>query len=216
MRAQPMRLTEWIAWRRIAGVVLTLAAVCAIPLWLVVARAGTLLVVRYDVSEPDAIVILASHEWERLPEAARLAQHNPTAVILLTQPVAPNGYNCAHCPLRDSWLRAMGVTTNPIVVLPRRVRNTYDEAVAAREYAVRAGYRRVMVVTSPYHTRRALAAFVTVFKGTSVRLGVLPVSSGSVARPKAWLWDHYDRSYVAYEWTALVWYRLKYGVMGFG
>ena len=191
---------------------LALALVIGVPLSFALARAGSLLVVSHDLSAPDAIVILASHEWERLPEAARLAQRNPTAVILLTQPVAPNVHNCTRCAMRDSWLRAIGVTTNPIVTVPRRVTNTYDEAVAAREYAVKAGYRRVMIVTSPYHTRRALAAFTTVFDGTGIGVGVRPAVTASVARPDAWLWGGYDRWYVAYEWVGIAWYALRHGV----
>ena len=209
-----MRAIERFTQRRTRAALAIVAI--GLPFLFLLWHAGSFLVVSRDLATPDAIVVLASHEWERLPEAARLAQRNPNAAILLTEPVAPTDYNCTHCALRESWLRAIGVTDNPIVLLPRRVRNTYDEAVAAREYAAQVGYRRLMIVTSPYHTRRALAAFVTIFEGTSVRVGVLPASSESVARPNAWLWGHYDRSYVAYEWTALLWYRLKYGVMGFG
>lgn len=37
--------------------------------------------------------------------------------------------------------------------------NTHDEALATKQIAVRKGWRRVAVVTSPTHTRRACAAF---------------------------------------------------------
>ena len=60
-------------------------------------HAGTALVVSRDLDSPDAIVMLASHEWERLPAAAALARRHPGAVVLLTVPVAVTQYNCHLC-----------------------------------------------------------------------------------------------------------------------
>jgi hypothetical protein len=67
-------------------------------------------------------------------------------------------------------------------------------------------------VTSPYHTRRALATFQHVFDGTGVAVGIEGAHDTSPARPAQWLFAPYDRAYVAYEWEAIVYYRWKYGV----
>ena len=80
-----------------AGV--TLAAAVA------VSRAGTLLVVERPVPQPDAIVMLASHESERIPAVGQLARQVPSSVILLTVPKTITEYNCTQCPLRVEWLR---------------------------------------------------------------------------------------------------------------
>ena len=205
-----MRPTESVTRHR-ARTVLAIVAV-GIPFLFLLWHAGSFLVVDRDLPTPDAIVVLASHEWERLPEAARLAQRNPRATILLTLPVAPSEANCAHCASRASWLRAIGVASNAIVSMPRRVRNTYDEAVATREYAARAHFGRLLIVTSPYHTRRALATFTTVFAGTGVNIGIRPALATSSARPDAWLLGGYDRWYVPYEWLGLGWYAVRHGV----
>jgi uncharacterized SAM-binding protein YcdF (DUF218 family) len=205
-----MRATER-STRRHTRAALAIVAV-GIPFLFLLWHAGSFLVVSRDLATPDAIVVLASHEWERLPEVARVAQRNPRATILLTQPVVPTDRNCAHCASRASWLRAIGVASNPIVLMPRRVTNTYDEAVATREYAARAHYGRVLIVTSPYHTRRALATFSTVFAGTGVNIGIRPALRTSIARPDAWLLGGYDRWYVPYEWIGLGWYAVRHGV----
>src|SRR5262245_18566508 len=63
-------------------------------------RAGHLLIVTALPERPDLIVSLASHEWERLPAAARLAQEHPSAVVLLTIPVIPTIHNCHRCAQR--------------------------------------------------------------------------------------------------------------------
>jgi uncharacterized SAM-binding protein YcdF (DUF218 family) len=175
------------------------------------AISGEALVTTRHLTDPDAILALASHEWERLPEASRLALIYPDARVLLTEPVRPTAYNCYKCAERREWLASLGVDEARIVLLPRRVQNTYDEAVAAREYSREHGIHRLMIVTSPYHTRRTFATFSSVFSDVPIALGVL-AGVESPARPDRWWMASYDRGYVAYEWAALVWYAVGHQV----
>jgi uncharacterized SAM-binding protein YcdF (DUF218 family) len=181
-------------------------------LWLAVDRAGATLVVSRDVGPPDAIVMLASHEWERLPAAAALARRYRDAVVLLTVPLQINEYNCNRCGERVTWLGAEGVPEARVRVLRRHVQNTHDEAIATLEYEHDHPFRSLVVVTTPYHSRRALATFEHVFAGTPVAVGVFPASATSQAVPGHWLWHKFDRAYVAYEWAAILDYRVRYGV----
>ena len=71
-----------------------------------------------------------------------------------------------------------------------------------------------MIVTTPYHTRRALAVFRSVFDGSGVEIGMAPASE-SPARPGRWWTTPYDRWYVAYEWAAIVYYAVKYRVLSY-
>ena len=192
----------------IAALAFLIAALAVIP------RAGSLLVVTREVPAPQAIVVLGSHEWERLPAAAQLAARNREAAVLLTDPARPNIHNCFRCGERVAWLKSLGVPSARVVVLTRKVTNTFDEATAAREYVTQHHDARVMVVTSPYHTRRALATFEKVFAGSNVAIGVTPASDDSPARPRRWWASGYDRWYVSYEWAAVVWYALRHGVLG--
>jgi uncharacterized SAM-binding protein YcdF (DUF218 family) len=68
------------------------------------------------------------------------------------------------------------------------------------------------VVTSPYHTRRSLGTFEKVFADTGVEIGIHPAVRTSPAIPERWWLRRYDRGYVLYEWAALVYYRLRFGV----
>jgi uncharacterized SAM-binding protein YcdF (DUF218 family) len=175
-------------------------------------HAGTALVVSRDVGAPDAIVMLASHEWERLPAAAGLARRYTSAVVLLTVPRQINEYNCNRCGERVAWLQAEGVPESRVRVLKRHVVNTHDEALATLEYEHEHPFRKLVVVTTPYHTRRAPETFSDVFAGTPVDVGVFPASATSQAAPTRWLLHKYDRAYVAYEWAAILDYRVRYGV----
>ena len=185
------RSRAWLWW---LGVVLVAALLAATPFgpWLVVAR---------EVADPGAILMLASHEAERLPHTARLARRWPRALVLLTHPVTPSPYNCQDCGNRPRTLVAAGIASGRIVVLERRVRNTFDELVAAADWASRAGQRRLLVVSSPYHTRRVLVLAAATAPGLEVGISPAPVEGG-LARP--WWSRRYDRRYVIYEWGALI------------
>ena len=176
------------------------------------ARAGPALVVRVPVEDPDVIVSLASHEWERLPTTGRLAAQNSSAMVLLTEPAEVTEFNCHDCGNRVHRLGLLGVPAARVRHVVLTGPGTYGEAVAALGYAREAGLRRLVIVTSPYHTRRSLGVFRKVFEGTDVQIGVEPALADSVALPERWWWGGYDRSYVAYEWAALVYYAWEYGV----
>jgi uncharacterized SAM-binding protein YcdF (DUF218 family) len=186
------------------------ALLCVLGIW--AARdAGTALVAHVELERPDAIVSLASHEWERLPATAALARKNPWAQVLLTAPMSVNEFNCHDCYHRIDRLVAAGVEEDRIVILPRRVFRTRDEAEAVREWAGSHGLRSVMVVTSAYHTRRALDTFRNMLAGTGIAVGVYPAGLSDV-EPGRW-WRHkYDRWYVGYEWRARVYYLIRFGV----
>lgn len=192
-------------WRLLRLAVLV---ACLAVVFTAASHAGTALVVAVSVDDPQAIITLGSHEWERLPAAAQLAKAHPNALVFLTVPKQPTKHNCHDCEGRAARLVAAGVSPARLVMLPSRVSNTRDEAIAARTECTQRGFRRLVVVTSPYHTRRALATFVDVFTGTDATIGIVP-SDRSPARPHQWWGSPYDRAYVGYEWAAIVYHAFK-------
>jgi uncharacterized SAM-binding protein YcdF (DUF218 family) len=198
------RATTWAA---VSGV----AIVAGIAAWRPVQNAGPALIVRQGIGVPEAIIMLASHEWERLPAAAAEAREYPKAAVLITRPRVVTAYNCFRCDERVAWLQSEGVDDARIHVLDGNITNTFAEAEAARAYAAKTRIASLLIVTSPYHTRRALETFETVFAGTGVHIGVVP-AAGSRANPKQWWRSSYDRHYVMYEWAASLKNRLEHGV----
>ncbi len=175
-------------------------------------HAGALLVVSAPLKAPDAIISLASHEWERLPAAATLASQYPTSVLLLTVPAQVTEHNCHDCAGRVAWLVHAGVSRRRIRMLGDPVTNTYDEATASLAYARQEKISGLLIVTSPYHTRRALAVFRQVFASSPVRIGIHPTTSESPATPERWWRHRYDLRYVGYEWAARLFYLFRFGL----
>jgi uncharacterized SAM-binding protein YcdF (DUF218 family) len=190
-------------------------AVCIACVGLIAAnfpRVGSTLVVSQPIDGPDVIVSLASHEWERLPEAARQADHFRAAAVVLTLPVPATAFNCHDCINRVKRLQLAGVAPGRVQTIPVEGRGTYGEAVAVRRWMLSTGRRRLLIVTSPYHTRRSLATFVTVLTPLGATVGVMPAAD-SPARPGRWWLAPYDRAYVRYEWAARFYYALRFGIV---
>jgi uncharacterized SAM-binding protein YcdF (DUF218 family) len=162
---------------------------------------GPWLVRDHPIDRPDAIVVLGSHEHERLPHAAHLAQRWPAARVWLTEPVAPTPFNCQDCPNRGRTLAQAGVDPGRIEVLRPKVRNTWDELGAVAAWVRSGRAHRVLIVTSPYHTRRARGLAAVLMPGVVTGVSACPVPDGL-----AWPWwsRRYDRRYVVYELGAML------------
>jgi len=194
---------RWIAAASIGGALL-----------LCLSLAGHALVLSRPVPIPDVIVSLASHEWERLPLTAQLAVKHPGALVLLTQPDVVTATNCYECGSRIERLVTLGVASNRIRVLQLTRGGTLGEAEASRKFILGGSPRgQLLVVSSPYHTRRAFAVFRHVLAGTGVEVGVTPATQFSDAQPEFWWAKPYDRWYVAYEWAATVYYAVRHGIL---
>lgn len=186
------------AWVLTAVVLLALLVLSPLPGWWLISEA--------PLERPDAILSLASHERERFPAVAVQAKRWPAAKVLLTVPSEINRFNCDACPHRTDWLQALGVPGDRIVVLEPRSVNTHGELQLAAAWLRQQRLTRLLVVTSPYHTRRARVLARSA--APSVHVGVVASPAlGGVPRP--WWTRRYGRWYVTYEHAALLvaWWR---------
>jgi uncharacterized SAM-binding protein YcdF (DUF218 family) len=184
-------------------------------MWAAAALAAALLapqplIVREDLDRPDAIVVLASHEWERIPAAADLARIHASASVVLTVSRQFSEVSCHLCGERPRWLNHLGVDGGRIVEVEIGPEDdTRGEAVAVTAEARRRGWSRLLVATSVYHTRRALWTFRKA-AGQGVEIGMTSAQGHSKLRPALWWASVEDTWYVGYEWAAMV----KYAVLG--
>lgn len=154
-----------------------------------------------SLGHPEAILSLASHERERFAEVAAQAKRWPAAHVLLTTPAAINQYNCDACSHRREWLEALGVDAARIVLLEPPTVNTRAELAAAAAWMRQRGLTRLLIVTSPYHTRRVNILVGRAMRGIETGLAASPALGGL---PKPWWTRRYGRWYVTYEYAALL------------
>jgi uncharacterized SAM-binding protein YcdF (DUF218 family) len=106
----------------------------------------------------------------------------------------------------DELIKA-GVPEDRIRMIPGVADTTHNEALLVKKYVANEGFRSVLVVTSSYHSRRALRTLNQAFAGTGTTVG-LSVSSTAPSvewwvRPDGW-------RTVGAEFVKLVYYWFKY------
>lgn len=192
----------------------------ALAAWAVAARfAAEALVVSEELERADALVVLAgsSAYVERTARAAELYREGRAPFVVLTNDGQLSGWsnesqsNPTFVERARAELVRGGIPSERIEALPRRVGSTHDEAVLLREYARARGLRSLLVVTSAYHSRRALWTFRKVFEGSGVVVGVSTVELER-ERPSPGTWWLSPRGWqsVAGEYVKTVYYRLSY------
>ena len=164
-------------------------------------------------AKSDAIVVL-SGRFERSMHAADLYRAGYAPLVVLTQEVAGAGARQLEnlgirlptsLEIHRKVLQAKGVPESAIEALARPVLSTSDEA---REIAARFGQpgRRLLVVTSPSHVRRARLIVARALEGHGVTFVICATPYETF--PDDW-WQSQDAARdVLLEWAKLAFYLL--------
>lgn len=135
-------------WRFAAILFLGLFALCSYPLAIVFANA--LLSVRNPATRADIIVVLGGDGPARAAQAARLWRAGMAQKILIT--------GDGDCYWIRKSLLEFGVDTGSITV-ECQSRNTWENALFSNPILQRMQVRKAILVTSWFHSRRALNSF---------------------------------------------------------
>ena len=194
-----------------------LLCMCAWPLlaW----AAAQLLIVKSDLPIADAIVVLSGSSTyiERADWAARLYRDGRAPLVILTDDKLISGWNGAEegnpyfYELAAKELQMRGVPAERIRVVAEPALGTYYESLNVREYATSHKLARLLIVTSAYHSRRALWAMRRACKGTGIEISVDGPSPGWQT-PSAWTWwlHRWGWRVVAGEYVKLIYYWWQY------
>jgi uncharacterized SAM-binding protein YcdF (DUF218 family) len=161
--------------RLTALAVLLLLVALAVPiiLW----QAGRFLVVSDDLQAADAVIPLGGDtNFDRLVRAVEVYQQGLAQVLIIpdTPDATPSGQEYA-VYMREAAI-ARGVQAEDIFVTEVTATSTWDEARAVRKLMLRNDWVSCIVVSDPYHTRRAQIAFNQDFRlhGLSVQVTYTP------------------------------------------
>lgn len=188
------------------GVAAVLAATHA--LWL--PAIGRFLVVSDPLAPADAILPLGGAGRTRTEAAARLyAQGWATWFVVTDMPLNLPGVRERYADLVQREAVWNGVPELRIVQAPGLHRTTYSEALALRQLMTDRGWRTLIIVTDPYHTRRARMSFRDAFRGTDLTVTVYALE-GSWWKPNAWWRDGDSLRETWTEYLKLLLYVLGY------
>jgi uncharacterized SAM-binding protein YcdF (DUF218 family) len=174
---------------------------------------------RLGAGSAGAIVVLAGSSTyvERTRMAAALYSEGRAPRVVLTNDGLLGGWSEAEqrnprfVERAAGELMRAGVPAESIETIGREVSSTHEEAAALREYAEARGLRSLVVVTSAYHSRRALWTLQRAFDGSGVAVTLEAVAPGEQS-PATWMWwlSPLGWKMVAGEYAKLVYYHLFY------
>lgn len=125
----------------------------------------------FRVDDPvpsDAIVELLGGISHRPDRVAELYKQGIAPLVLLGTSVHDDPLDSDETARTVNRLVTLGVPRAAIRVMPGEVESTFDEANRVRDEVLHTGLRRLTVVTTAFHTRRAGWVFRKVLEGLPV------------------------------------------------
>jgi uncharacterized SAM-binding protein YcdF (DUF218 family) len=169
----------------------------------------------------DVAIVLAGGEGERLGAALRIWRQGRVGALMITGPdvallpVYTGGDSLTMAEVKRRIAIKKGVPADD-VWMALGARSTYDEAQDALRALKERGVHNAIVVTSPFHSRRARATFRQIFRGSGidVTLETLPVDL-SAEKPDRWWTREREMMAVFTETAKTVFYWNRYGISPF-
>ena len=193
---------------------------CCILIWPFLAWAGAhYLITEAPLDKADVIVVLSgsANYKERAHEAARLFHEGRAPRIVITNDnergpwSSPDQRNLFFYERSLAELRNAGVPSQSVEVVMQPVTGTYEEAGVIRDYAQQHGLHSILIVTSAYHSRRALWVFSRVFRDTGIQVGLIGAKTGEESPPPiTWWLTLRGWRLVPSEYVKLVYYMIHY------
>lgn len=184
----------------------------------ILVRVGRYLVVDQALEKADVIVCLMGRPVERGLEAAKIYQSGFAPKIFVPREELPAAYSVLskdgiHFPeSRDLLLMVLqgsGVPKEDCTPGDEFVSSTLEEAQVVRELVLEEGYRSLILVTSPTHSRRAWLIFQKAFEKDDIRI-IVKSSRYADFKPEDWWKKEKHLQEVVLEYQKLAYYRLKF------
>ena len=177
------------------------------------------LIVEKPLQSADAILVLSgsSAYLERTKKAAELFKTGIAPKIFLTDDGSQGGWdrtekrNHFFAERARRELIKQGVPEDAIEILPGVVEGTRDEAILAEKTLRERNLKSILLVTSPYHTRRTLSTFETLLSNDAVEVGIASPAPGEQSPPPNYWWlSPRGWQFVAAEYLKIAYYWLFY------
>lgn len=156
-----------------------------------------------DAPEPSDVIVVLAGEAERRPaKALELLRAGFGGRVILDVPAEPKVYSFTQVQLAEKYIQGLP-EAGSIEVCPIEGLSTRDEAHDVAGCLAHVEGSRILIVTSEFHTRRALSIFHHEIPGKSFSAGAAPDATQFGTR---W-WKHRQWAKVCEdEWLRLLWW----------
>jgi len=186
---------------------LILLAILALPLYLfhgfILDKAAKYLYCKDELKPADVIVVLAGEETERVEYGVKLFKEGWARKDRMILSGGPVVWKYTFASLMEKHALYLGVPKKDIL-LEDRSTSTEEDARFTREILRQHGYTSLILVTSPYHSKRADKIFRKTM-GNEIRVISAPAEK-SWFRFEDWWERKRDRKVVFMEFSKFLWF----------
>lgn len=181
----------------------------------ILTRVGTFLIVQDPIEPADIIFILNGDIATRPFQVAKLVNQGISDKVVIVRAGDSLAVDAGLQPnitdMSVKMMRKAGISEAKIVQLPfpKGVTSTFDEATALRAYVQENAVKRIVVVTSAIHTRRARWIITKELAGTPVKIMMSPAPD---PRYTSRNWWRQEDGFIGCqnEYLKLAYYLVKY------
>lgn len=195
-----------------------LLAILALALPRILEAYAGWLIVDEDLESADAVVALSGAAGERLMGSIRLCKQGLGENLVIVGPDTPllKVYTGEDSLSQGEAKRRIAIRRGlppDRVILALGATSTYEEALTTRAAALERGWTRVIIVTDPFHTRRARATFRNVLEdaGITVQVYHLPLDESQASAQQWWRREN-DLMAVTTETIKTTFYAYRYRI----
>ncbi|MDP2767845.1 MAG: YdcF family protein [Candidatus Methanoperedens sp.] len=195
------------AWKKIALTAILILITALAAYFYLLPGMASFLIVETNLQHSDVIIILGGDK-ERVQYGVKLYMANYSDKIIVTGGMLNIPHiNTTWAELEKEEAIDMGVPQDDIFLVDNS-NTTYEDAQFSREIMLQNNFSSAIVVSSPYHMRRAAWIFGKVFKDDSIKLFYSPVDN-SWFKPDKWWTDGRKMHVIMDEYAKFVYYLLK-------
>ena len=154
---------------------------------------ASFLIFKTNIQHVDVIIILGGDK-ERVPYGAKLYKSNYSDKIIISGDKEAGKKQAIES----------GITLKD-VILEDKSTTTYENAKFSRSIMLQNNFTSAIVVSSPYHMRRASWLFGDVFKNDNITLLYSPVDN-SWFKPEKWWTNKMEMHVVVEEYSKFIYY----------
>ncbi|MFC1496435.1 YdcF family protein [Candidatus Margulisiibacteriota bacterium] len=164
------------------------------------------LVAEDNLVKADVIVVLSGDgNGERMVEAARLFKDNYAKWVLISG--GQFYWKTTYAGIMKKHAQALSIPPESVLIEDKS-ESTYENAKFCLPIIKQKGFRSILLVTSPTHSRRARHVFLNIYDKEGVKIISHPVRE-SRFKVKRWWTRHEDTQKVVLEYVKLLGYVLK-------
>ena len=168
----------------------------------ILTKAAEILIRKDEIRPADVIVVLAGEREERVRYGIKLFKEEWARKDRIIMAGGPLVWKYTWATLMKEQAESLGIPGRKIL-LENESRSTEEDALYTKEILKKNGFKSIILVTSPYHSRRATLIFRRVL-GSDFRIISAPVDD-SWFSVNEWWKRRRDRSAVLSEFSKYLW-----------